>query len=145
MTRWAKIMPRGACWGHGFHRGTQGSECTSTSRWYKIRRCLPVHRWSWGTKRSRSRKLRCSAGHGWLRWGSWWSKSCHSVCNKDDGDEKVGTFGADSRSILVVSEWKLACRPAPSSVGRSKVWCSNTTGMAHIINLQTSTTIRWLE
>ena len=41
---------------------------------------------------------------------------------KDDGDEKVGTFGADSRSILVVSEWKLACGPTPS-VGWSKVQC----------------------
>ena len=87
MTRWAKIMPRGACRGQRLHRGTQGSECTSTSRWHKIRWCLPVHRWSWGTKRSRSRKLRCSTGHCWLCWGSRWSQSCHYVCNKDDGDE----------------------------------------------------------
>ena len=88
MTRWAKIMPRGACRGQGFHRGTQGSECTSTSRWHKIRGCLSIHRWSGGTKRPRARKLRCSVGHSWLCWGSWWSQPCHSVCNKDDDENE---------------------------------------------------------
>ena len=32
--------------------------------------------------------------------------------NEDVADKKGGTFGADSLSILVVSEWKLACRPS---------------------------------
>ena len=87
VTRWSKIMPRGACRGQGLHRGTQGPECTSTPRWHKIRGCLPIHRWSWGTKRSRSRKLRCSACHSWLCWSPWWSQPCHCVCNKDGCDE----------------------------------------------------------
>ena len=87
LTLGPQIMPRGACRGQGFHRGTQGSESTSTSRWHKIRGCLSIHRWSWGTKRPRARKLRSSAGHSWLCWGSRCSQACHSVCNKDDGDE----------------------------------------------------------
>ena len=39
------------------------------------------------------------------------------VSKDDDGEKVVGRFGADSRSILVVTEWKLACRPAPPLVG----------------------------
>ena len=87
MTRWAKIWARGACSGQGLHRRTQGSECTPTSRGYKIGRCLAIHRWSGGSQGSRAWKLRGSAGHGWLCWSSWWPQSCHSVCNDDIGNE----------------------------------------------------------